>query len=124
MFPIRAQAGRGKVAHMPSDTHWEEARVHLREWMAVHNLSQNRLARLAGLNRSIIHRFLEKDQPLSQESASKLYQTIRLSLDPANRQRWIEWLDLTQVAALLLETEPAPESDVPPILHVGMGPYP
>src|SRR5205085_2123555 len=81
---------------MANDDHWNEARTQLRQWMAAHGLSQNRLARLAGLNRSIIHRFLEKDQPLSQKSAGKLYQTIRLNMDPAERQHWIEWLDLTQ----------------------------
>ena len=31
---------------METNANWEEARLHLREWMAAHNLSQNGLSRL------------------------------------------------------------------------------
>ena len=76
---------------------WNEARKGLREWLAEHHKSQSDLARLAGVNRSVISRFLKKDQPLSTDTAAKLYGILKLNPDSALCEQWIEWLNLDEV---------------------------
>src|SRR5690348_11544083 len=89
--------------HMTTTSHtqWGEARRHLREWMLGSAVSQSELARLAGLHRSVIHKFLEKDQPIGEKTATKLYEVLKLNLDTTERQRWIAWLNLDKVSAVL-----------------------
>ena len=94
---------------LPRDAQWSEARRNLREWLAAHKKSQSELARLAGLNRSVISRFLEKDQPLSTSTATKLYNVLKLDLDPALRQQWMERLNLEEVKASLSESHTSDE---------------
>lgn len=107
----------------PRDAQWSEARKHLREWLAAHKKSQSELARLAGLNRSVISRFLEKDQPLSTATATKLYNVLKLNMDPLERQHWMEWLSLEEVKDSLSESHTSDEmpsfSEVYPNLETG-----
>jgi transcriptional regulator with XRE-family HTH domain len=94
---------------LPRDAQWSEARRNLREWMAAHKVSQSEIARLAGLNRSVISRFLEKDQPLSTSTATKLYNALKLNMDPLERQHWMEWLNLEEAKASLSESHASDE---------------
>jgi transcriptional regulator with XRE-family HTH domain len=80
---------------------WEAARAHLGAWMLAHGQNQNQLARQAGLNRSIIHRFLEKGQPLSSESASKIYRVVSVHAGLVERDEWLQQLHLSEVAFTL-----------------------
>ncbi len=82
--------------------------MHLRTWLAARALSQSELARLAGLHRSVINRFMEKEQSLNPLSAVRLYGVLKLSLNPLERQHWIEWLGLEGVSSLL---DGAPDID-------------
>jgi transcriptional regulator with XRE-family HTH domain len=93
---------------------WAAARQNLREWLAAHQKSQSELARLAGVNRSVVNRFLEKEQPLSMASAIKLYSVVKLDLDATERRRWVEWLHLEHMLASLGESlSPSPEAPNP-----------
>jgi transcriptional regulator with XRE-family HTH domain len=69
--------------------------------LAEHSRSQSDLARLAGVNRSVISRFLEKDQPLSMATAIRLYDALKSSMGPAECQQWVTWLDLEGVEVSL-----------------------
>lgn len=93
----------------PRDTPWNEARRNLREWIAAHKVSQSEIARLAGLNRSVISRFLEKDQPISTATATKLYNVLKLNMDPLERQHWMEWLNLEEAKSSLSESHASDE---------------
>lgn len=86
---------------MTTSASTDDSRAQLREWMKRHHLNQSRLAQLAGLNRSIIFRFLDKKQPLSQESAGKLYHVITTNADVIERTEWIMRLGLDEVAESL-----------------------
>jgi plasmid maintenance system antidote protein VapI len=88
----------------PHDEHWRAARLQLREWLAMHHTTKSELARLAGVNRSVITRFLEKDQPLNPATASKLYRVLGLNSDPVEQQHWVQWLNLEDMKGLLSET--------------------
>ena len=105
---------------LPRDAQWTAARQNLREWLAAHKQTQSDLARLAGVNRSVISRFLEKGQPLSTATAIKLYSVLKLSPDPSERQQWREWLHLEEMQASLGEPQSVMEEDLP----VTLGPYP
>lgn len=102
----------------PRDAQWSAARQNLREWLAAHKQTQSELARLAGVNRSVISRFLEKEQPLSTASAVKLYRVVRLPLEIAERRHWMEWLHLEDMQDSL--EDPPTLSAEAPILT---GPY-
>lgn len=94
------------------DAQWTAARQNLREWLAAHHKSQNELARLAGVNRSVISRFLEKEQPLSTTSAVNLYRVVKLTLETEERRHWIEWLHLENMQASL-EGPLTPSAEAP-----------
>jgi transcriptional regulator with XRE-family HTH domain len=83
------------------DVRWSEARKNLREWLMAHKKNQSELARLAGLNRSVVNRFLVRDQPLSASTATKLFSVLKVSMDPVERQQWMEWLNLEETNASL-----------------------
>ena len=100
------------------DAQWTTARQNLREWLAAHHKSQSELARLAGVNRSVISRFLEKEQPLSTASAVNLYRVVKLTLETAERQQWREWLHLESMQDSL-EDPPTPSAEAP----ILTGPY-
>jgi transcriptional regulator with XRE-family HTH domain len=108
------------ISTLPGDTQWTAARRELREWLAAHKQTQSDLARLAGVNRSIINRFLEKEQPLSTDTAIKLYGVIKLNLNTAERQQWMAWLHLEELKATL--DEPDPEAQNEP--YAPFGPFP
>ena len=91
-------------ASSPHDEHWRAARLQLREWLAMHHTTKSELARLAGVNRSVITRFLEKDQPLNPATASKLYRVLGLNSDPVEQQHWVQWLNLEELMGSLSET--------------------
>ena len=105
---------------LPRDAQWTTARQNLREWLAAHKQTQSDLARLAGVNRSMISRFLEKGQPLSTATAIKLYSVLKLSPDPSERQQWREWLHLEGLKASLGEPLMETAEDLPATI----GPYP
>jgi transcriptional regulator with XRE-family HTH domain len=102
----------------PGDAQWTTARTNLRDWFAAHRTTQSELARLAGVNRSVISRFLEKEQPLSTASAIKLYSVLKLNLDSVERQQWMEWLHLERMQDSL-EDPPTPSAQAP----IPAGPY-
>lgn len=105
---------------LPRDAQWTAARQNLREWLTAHKQTQSDLARLAGVNRSMISRFLEKGQQLSTATAIKLYGVLKLSPDPSERQQWREWLHLEEMQASLGEPLMETAEDLP----VTFGPYP
>jgi tetratricopeptide (TPR) repeat protein len=79
----------------------DDVRAHIREWMAGYHVNQSRLAQQAGLNRSIVSRFLEKGQPLSPESASRLFRVFTANAEVAERFVWLERLGLDGMAESL-----------------------
>ena len=109
LYYLKESSTMKSSARSASDAQWNEARRKLREWLAASKKSQSELARLAGVNRSVVYRFLEKDQPLSTATATKLYNVLKLSPGPAQPHQWIEWLNLSETKTSLGELTPPQE---------------
>src|SRR5688572_18756095 len=79
----------------------EQAREILRAWLTAHTRSLRNLAQEAGLQPSIISRFLKGTTTLEASSALKLYTVMQHGMNLPDRQAFIESVGLLPLASAL-----------------------
>lgn len=68
----------------------EQARQTIRTWLTAHNRSLRNLAREAGIPPSVISKFLHGETKLEASSALKLYRVMQQSLNPLERETFLQ----------------------------------
>lgn len=97
-----------------SQPDWEKARVFVRDWLTSNNVKQISLAKEAGVNRSIISRFLKGKSLLDADSAIKIYSVLQKNMRAINRREFLKALGLLPLALSLGHTQ----SDIAPLSSV------
>ncbi len=77
----------------------EQARQIVRNWLTAYTRSLRNLAQEAGLQPSVLSRFLKGETTLEAGSALKVYNVMQQSMNLLDRKNFIEKMDLLPLAA-------------------------
>ena len=73
-------------------------------WMIKNKATASTLAQLAGLNRTVVHRFLAHARPMQMRTSLRIYVAVHSQLDEEMRNTLIDALDLNDIR-LITQTQ-------------------
>lgn len=90
------------------DTH--TARDIVQAWMNQHDVTPTALAQAAGLDRTVVYRFLEHARPMQLRTAIRIYTAVQGLMDPQKRRALLIAFGLLEIAQMLSSVDGSTQS--------------